>query len=78
MIRRKNAVLLKKNLAEDKIESNQRKNDQSDSLNEAAFTLIQSFEGFLIEKRAFCKADLTQEKVAKKVKHESHLSIKSN
>lgn len=64
-IRKKNKVLLKKNLEDD--DSQLQMNEAAVSLSEEAKGLINSFENLLIHKRAFCRSDLTQDKVAKKL-----------
>ena len=65
IIQRKNNVLLKKNVAEPTV--SKLGNDVTSSLTEEQLAMIRAFESYLIEKKAYCKADLTQEKVAKKL-----------
>ena len=67
VIQRKNKVLLKKNLNNHVAVSNQNAKERTDELSDEALALIQGFEELLINKKAFNKSDLTQEKVAKKL-----------
>lgn len=66
LIQQKNKVLLKKNLA-DSSEAHQPIKKKAVVTNEETQALIEAFEELLINKRNFCKTDLTQDKVAKKL-----------
>lgn len=66
-IRRKNQVLLRKNLEENEELKPIRAENSETGLTDETLKLIQAFEEFLIDNRAFCKPDLTQERVAKKL-----------
>ncbi len=67
VIRKKNKVLLKKNVVEQTVTQLGNEVAVSTSMNEEQLAMIRAFESFLIDKKAYCKADLTQEKVAKKL-----------
>ncbi|MFK7784022.1 MAG: helix-turn-helix domain-containing protein [Crocinitomicaceae bacterium] len=67
IIKKKNRVLLRKNLTEENIDSITRIKNKNTLLSEEDLTLIKAFEDFLIGDRAFRKPDLTQDKIAKKL-----------
>jgi AraC-like DNA-binding protein len=67
IIRTKNKVLLKKNLPEGKKELHARQANQNSVLNDDDLTLINAFEKLMMSNKTFCTADLTQDKVAKKL-----------